>query len=228
MTETKPKRRWFSFSLRMLIVVVTVFCVWLGFKVNTARRQRKALAAIHKAHGGVFFDYEMVEMPGEPGHLIPASTVSVMSSITGKTFPPVNPDPSPSGPAWLRKLLGDDYFREVYQVSISGPQFDYINENEFAQLSSLTEVRNLFLTNIKIATGPHMERPLRDSDLVVLGNLRQLEDLMLWGANISDAGLEYLKRFTKLTKLDLRRTKVTPDGVRKLQESLPNMRIIGP
>jgi|SRR5436190_4447146 len=223
-----PKSRWFRFSLRTLFVLVTVFCVWIGFKVNAARRQKEAIEAIHKAHGGLFFDYEMVEMPGKPGHLIPASTVSLWSSITGKTLPPVNPDPSPSGPAWLRKLLGDDYFREVYQVSISGPQYDYINETEFAQLSSLTEVRKLFLTDIKIATGPHVERPLRDSDLAVLRNMRQLDDLLLWGANISDTGLEYLKRFTKLTTLDLRRTKVTPDGVRELQKALPNCKILGP
>jgi hypothetical protein len=37
MTETKPKRRWFRFSLRALLVFTTVLCVWLGFKVNAAR-----------------------------------------------------------------------------------------------------------------------------------------------------------------------------------------------
>jgi hypothetical protein len=30
MTETKPKRRWFRFSLRTLFVVVTVICVAIG------------------------------------------------------------------------------------------------------------------------------------------------------------------------------------------------------
>jgi hypothetical protein len=187
----------------MLLVVMTVLCVWLGFTVNAARRQKEAVEAIHKAHGDLFFDYEMVEMPGEPGRLIPTIGVPFVTKIMAKTFPPVNPAPSPSGPAWLRKLLGDEYFREVYQVSMSGPQYDYINETEFAQLSSLTEVRNLFLTNIKIATGPHIERPLRDSDLAVLQNMRKLQDLIIGGANISDAGLQYLKMLTKLTQLDL-------------------------
>ena len=141
-----------------------------------------------------------------------------MSSIRGKTFPPVIQTHHPLDRAWLQKLLGDEYFREVYQVGISGPRYDYINETEFAQISSLSELRNLFLADIKIATGPHVERPLRDSDLAVLGNMRQLQYLMLWDTNISDTGLEYLKRLTKLTNLALRRTSVTPDGVERIAE----------
>jgi hypothetical protein len=229
MTEPIKRRpKWLRFSLRTLLVAMTVLCVWLGFKVNAARRQKEAVAMIRKAHGGVFFDYEMVEMPGEADHLIPAIGVSFLSKIMAKTFPPVNPDPSPSGPVWLRKLLGDEYFREVYQVSVNGPQYDYINETEFAQLSSLTEVRNLFLTNIKIAIGPHLERPLRDSDLAVLQNMRKLQDLIIESAGVSDEGLPYLKRLTKLTRLDLRRTGITPQGIRELQQALPNCKIVGP
>jgi hypothetical protein len=35
----RPKRCWFRFSLRTLIAVVTVLCIWLGIQVNAARRQ---------------------------------------------------------------------------------------------------------------------------------------------------------------------------------------------
>jgi predicted xylose isomerase-like sugar epimerase len=57
MIETKPKRRWFRFSLRMLLLVVTVLCVWLGFNVNAARRQKEAVQAIRLAGGSVWFEY---------------------------------------------------------------------------------------------------------------------------------------------------------------------------
>ena len=160
----------------------TVFCVWLGFKVNAVRRQQEALAAIHKEARTAYSSImKWRPMPGSPDRLIPSSVVATViwvisrtlpSAAPKPTFPPAAPNLTPPGPEWLRKFLGDDYFREVFQVSMGGPQYDYIDESEFARLSALSEVRNLFLTNMKIATGPHMERPLRDSDLAVLEKMR--------------------------------------------------------
>jgi hypothetical protein len=40
----KPKpRRWFRFSLRTMFVLVTVFCVWLGYQLNWIRQRRDAI-----------------------------------------------------------------------------------------------------------------------------------------------------------------------------------------
>ena len=39
MTETKPKRPWFKFSLRTLFVVITVLCIWLVILINGAREK---------------------------------------------------------------------------------------------------------------------------------------------------------------------------------------------
>jgi hypothetical protein len=38
-----PNRRWLRFSLRTLFVVVTVFCVWLGYHVNWIHQRRALL-----------------------------------------------------------------------------------------------------------------------------------------------------------------------------------------
>ena len=217
------------------------------------------MEAIHEAHGSIFFDYQMVEMPGEPGHLIPASGVSILSNIMGKTFPPVNPDPSPPGPAWLRKLLGDEYFREVFQVSIGdagGVQYAVnanISESDFAQLTNLRELRNVFLGHLKIVTvGSGLKRPLKDADLAVLENLCELREvslratditdtglthlrnlsnleiLYLESPDISDAGLQNLEGLAKLKHLVVTRTKVSHEGISELQKSLPNCKISGP
>ena len=43
MTETKPKRRWFQFSLRTLFVVVTVFGVWFGLEIRHIRQRADML-----------------------------------------------------------------------------------------------------------------------------------------------------------------------------------------
>lgn len=46
------RRRRLQFSLRGFLITVTVGCIWLGWKVETDRRQRVAINAI-KAMGGV-------------------------------------------------------------------------------------------------------------------------------------------------------------------------------
>ena len=96
------RRRWSRFSLRMMLVVITVLCVWLGLKVNAARRQRTAVAAILGDRGRIIFDYQMVPIAGEPDTF----------DVDANSLPP--------GPAWLRQLFGDDCFRNVVSVVFLG------------------------------------------------------------------------------------------------------------
>ena len=57
--ESTVKRRWFSYSLRTMFVVLTVFCVWLGYQVNWIR-QRTNFIAEQTAH--------YVQRGGDPSH----------------------------------------------------------------------------------------------------------------------------------------------------------------
>jgi hypothetical protein len=55
-TTPTPRRRWFQFSLRTLMVFVVVTSVplgWLGIKVKEARKQRESVRAIEKLGGTV-------------------------------------------------------------------------------------------------------------------------------------------------------------------------------
>jgi hypothetical protein len=220
----------------MLLVVVTVLCVWLGFKVNAARRQKEALAIIRKFVGTVVFEDEMVPMPGSPERLIPAF------------FAGSNPPPPP-GPVWLRKWLGDEYFRNVYHIGlVSGGGL--ITESELKCLITLPTLRSLNLIQPKNATdGSLMQRPLRDSDLVCLEGVHHLRELVLESPDITDAGmthirnlfsLEYLtlseigitdaglrnlKGLVNLKHLAVTQSRITLIGIRELQKSLPNCKV---
>ena len=45
--HTKPKRRFLRFSVSTLLIVLTIFCVVLGWKVEQARKQRETVAWVH-------------------------------------------------------------------------------------------------------------------------------------------------------------------------------------
>ncbi len=65
-----------------------------------------------------------------------------------------------------------------------------------------------------------------DSGLEHLEGLSKLEVLLLSYTKVTDAGLEHLKGLTSLKVLDLYyRTKITDEGVQKLQTALPKCRI---
>ncbi len=62
-------RRWFRFGLRTLLIAITVLCIWLGFKVNAARRQHEVVQAILQAGGTVAYDYQLLRVPGDSQRL---------------------------------------------------------------------------------------------------------------------------------------------------------------
>ena len=63
-TRTKPRRRWFQFSLRTLLVLVAVVAVWLALLVNAARKQREAVAAIEALGGRIVYEHGSNLPPG--------------------------------------------------------------------------------------------------------------------------------------------------------------------
>ena len=85
----RSRRRWFQFSIRTVLVVVTVLCVALSLWVVPAERQRRAVEAIEKRGGIVFYVGEQ--------------TAS---------------DSIPKSPLTLRRWLPRVYFNEVAEVHL--------------------------------------------------------------------------------------------------------------
>ena len=71
----------------------------------------------------------------------------------------------------------------------------------------------------------HGAKKMTDAGLVHLKDVPELTFLGISDTGISDAAIPQLSRMKKLTGLGLFRTKITPDGVKKLAAAMPQCRI---
>ncbi len=189
----RPKRRWFRFSLRTMLLVITVFALWLGLHIHATRRQQQSVMAVQDAGGRVQYDYHYPK--GRYGRN------DVSYTATSRV------------PQWLLGMLGVDFFHAVVEVDISR-DYDYGRKNPDAdddllrQLSGFPDLRRLELTHCGIT----------DEGLRHLPAFAYLERLELSYSSVSDDGLPYIGRLTSLTSLDLGHTRVTGRGFHRLAE----------
>ena len=187
MDQTPAKRRrWFRFSLRLLFVVMTVLCIWLGIQVNAARRQKEAVAAILRAGGEVNYDYQMM-----PDPIVPAMggfSISFFSMFYADR------NVSPPGPTWLRNQFGDEYFRTAVQGYIH--LYDPV-----AARAAISGLANLHAVKCVQLFGP--DREIEDSDLNPLGQLDHLERLWLWRTHVTGVFLAQIRHPGSMTQLSL-------------------------
>jgi hypothetical protein len=194
---SRPRRRWLRFSLRTLLLVVTLVAVALSVWVNQAERQRRAVAAIRAAGGWVKYDYE--RRPLVTGTAVGFSVQSTPQSSFDGELP---------GPDWLCRLLGVDYFADVTWAL----RFDEI---DVAILCALTSLERLDLSGTQVS----------DAGLAHLSGLTSLQVLNLDGTQVSDAGCVRLSGLTSLQELSLYDTQATDAGCERLQTALPNCTI---
>jgi hypothetical protein len=220
-TAAPPKspRRWFRFSLRTMMVVVTLLCVWLGVVSNRANRQRRAVETITSHSGHVRYDYQRDD------------------PFAGNPFAD---DPPPPGPDWMRNLIGIDYFATVVEVDINE---DVANDDIVAALGDLPHLRSLALGGAGV-TDSVLARARRMDQLHTLGvgwsavseagwepieQLSNLKRLFLAGPNVSDSTLSHFKGLSELTILALNEVQVTDSGLKQLKSlvHLEQLRISG-
>ncbi|MGO8751436.1 MAG: hypothetical protein ACLQNE_36275 [Thermoguttaceae bacterium] len=186
--------RWrFQYSIRTLLLVMLLASIgmsWVAVKMQGSRKQRGAVEAIQKLRGGAWYDYEFVRW-GVPLRTVP-----------------------PPGPAWLRKLLGDDVFTDVVAVTLTGTE---VADDRLEALDHLTQLKwaSLCYTNIT------------DMGLKHLRGCNQLQGLILSHTRITDEGLEHLGGLTELRDVGLNGTQVTDEGIRRLQQALPRWSVNG-
>jgi hypothetical protein len=180
--------RWYQFSLRSFLIV-TVICAlasaWIARQIERKRNERESVEAIVKLGGWVVYDYVH----------------------DGKAA-------NPPGPAWLRKLVGDNFFGEVVYVSLGSNS--KVTGADWAKLEQLPDIETLDLSGSDVT----------DDDLVHLKGFSQLQGLRLVRTKVSDAGLEHLKGLTNLQWISVNGTRIAATGAKEFHKALPNCTIV--
>ena len=164
----KLKRRWYQFSLRTLLVVVTVATVAFGVLVEYRRYRARvnAVAAIEKLGGKVTSTYEERERrfddPG--GHDAPLSAVTFYLNITD---------------ADLKHLKG---LPELKVLDLTNEAL--ITDVGLEHLKGLTNLEHLSLRNTKVT----------DAGLEHLEGMTKLESLDLRFTKVTDKGVKKLQK----------------------------------
>ena len=244
MTETKPKRRWFRFSLRSLLVLVTAFCVWLGWEVNATRRQKEAVQAIVKAGGTIGYDFQMIPN-AIYGKLLRGSRPPYESGLFSTKYH-LDQNAIPSPPAWLRDNIGNDFFRNVASVSFlrasavkpmtdiehiaklpalkqfyllggypNREEYPKIQSVDFTALADLKCLEALTIFNFRL-DGPVLAR---------FRSLGRLTHVSLCNTGFDDAAMEQVGRMINLEYLWLDHTHVTDAGIAHVQR-LTNLKVL--
>jgi hypothetical protein len=219
MTETKPKRRWFRYSLRTFLVIVTLICVWLGWEFSSARKQKHAVEAIRAIGGTALYDYE-VDSDGIP----------------------LNPRPDEG---WLARWIGMDYVHNVVSVSFpsvhdpgSVPR-EYEYDEVLPNLQHLSHVFDLtfgngnlhdddlrYLTPLKSLVQLRIfDNRITGAGFRHLSNLKELTWLGLFNCPIDDEGLAVIAKSPRFEWLTLDNTTITDDGVEQLTK-VPSLKIL--
>lgn len=197
MTEPSKPRK-YRYSLRFLMLFVLAAAVWLGWRVERARTQKEAIEAVKRHGGWVHFDYEF----------------SYGKIVAGG---------KPRWPDWLVNAIGEEYFREIRQVSLvyddtGGNRLDNPNvqscEEVLANLARLPGLRKLLLK----------ETQATDEGLRHIGRMTELEELYMWdAADVTDAGIAHLNRLDRLKMIHVSDAKLTNASLIFLSR-LPAMR----
>jgi hypothetical protein len=207
--ESPPRK--LQFSLRSLVITM-IFCGLLlgryGIRRHEAAQEKDALIELQSLGADVQLHEERVVGVSFSGPGPPAKFLELLNRL----------------PRLQRLVLIDTHLTDaglgkiseqgsLEQLLLLGAN---ITDNGLAHLAQLTELKTLRLDNTQIG----------DEGLKHVRRLGRLERLDLVGTRVTDAGLEHLAGLAQLRQLYLNGTAVTEEGVNRLQERLPEAKIV--
>lgn len=181
-------RRWFRFSLRTLLVLMTLVCVWLGREVNQAVRQQRAVELLEKLGADFIFAHQTSDSLAAPADWFDLQ------------YPPYPDLEEPPAPEWLLRSVGEDHFRRLAFVGLD----TYDPSTTAAALRAIAGLRGIVRVDVDGELTPEHIRQL--------ASLPGLRTLSRWDSELelSPAALAELPALTRLEALALGQSRAIP------------------
>src|SRR5262245_11144674 len=196
------------YGLRTLLIVMAAIGVWLGWRVNAARRQQAAVAAIQQLGGTVFYAHQIRE--DRLGRLIaepdkPSPLPKLLRPVAERIFPPAVASVS------LRDTQATDRDLEILKFFPHLQRLDLgntrVTDDGLGIVGQLRELESVSAVGLTIG----------DRGVEHLKSL-QLTHLSLWKTRVSDAGVRHLRQMTTLRMLTLDETQITDAAMEDVGE----------
>jgi Leucine-rich repeat (LRR) protein len=191
-----PRRRWFRYRLRTLLIVLTVLSLplgWVGWRLAEVHRERSAITWVYKQGGQVGF----IEMPGKRSRWEESKGMWFRRSVESVDLS----DSKVSDLSPLTKL------KQIKSL--------VLNNTSVSDLSPLAELQNLKELDLN-------NTPV--SDLTPLAELRNLEWLDIGETQVSD--LSPLAKLKNLKWLFIFNNTASYEQSQELEQALPNCQIV--
>ncbi len=200
-----PRRRWFQFSLRTLLIGTTLLaisCGWFTQKMKKTIRQHDAVEKICAAQGQIYYT----------------------SNHEGSDDSAPRLSHHDLAPSWLEQRLTPEFFRPPLQVWFDGwfkPSVQYewiaeLDDLEHCELNhlSVTDTNLKAIRDLRQLNGLNLAAAhITDDGLQYLADIRRLETLCLDHTQVSNAGVAHLAPLGQLKSLGLTKARVTDAGV---------------
>ena len=221
----KPRPWRYRVSLRALMTLILVVAAALGWRVNRAHTQARAVARVKQAGGLVVYDYQF-----------------------DGTYLYKN-NPSPRVPAWLRRMVGNEHFQEVTKVSFYDKtatdaalaavgDFDHliaiiindaseVTDTGLAHLAGLPRLQEMEIWGLSGITDTGLSHlaELRNLQKLELNGLAFLQRRERWKPPaITDAGLSHLAGVRCLQEVELRNLPLITDAGLAHLAGMPGLR----
>jgi len=196
------------YGLRTLLIVVAAVGVWLGVRVNAARRQQAAVATIQRLGGTVYYAHQIREdslgrLVAEPDKPLPLP--KWLRPVAERIFPPAVASVS------LRETQATDRDLEILKFFPHLRRLDLaktaVTDDGLAIVGRLRELESLSVVGLEID----------DRGIEHLKSLR-LTHLSLWKTRVTDAGVRHLRHMTMLRMLTLDETQITDAAMEDVGE----------
>ena len=204
MREKRKRPSVFRFSIRTMLVLITLIAVFFGTAFNRANRQKLAVKRLRVANADVQYDVATVGTVS----LWRGNTTTFTRNGGLVTTPALRPLPSPK--SFLQRILGIDYFHSVTVVNLDAqtvPNFAEI----IGAIGALSDVEW-----VRLNVGG-----IEPAELAKLKSCPRLKSLSLPNTTIFDRHARWLRGMTQLEHLRAV-NEFTDEGLAEL-EGHPNL-----